>query len=86
MQALKILDDDTQCDIIKIGGLIRNKVHDAAFRLQAFYMQCVMACKMTQSQPEPADLVQVTSSISTDGSILCIFVICQYCTFPSGDC
>lgn len=25
MQALKILQDDMQCDIIKIGGLIRNK-------------------------------------------------------------
>lgn len=25
-QALKILNDETQCDIIKIGGLIRNKV------------------------------------------------------------
>lgn len=26
LQALKILNDDMQCDIIKIGGLIRNKV------------------------------------------------------------
>ena len=24
-QALKVLGDDTQCDIIKIGGLVRNK-------------------------------------------------------------
>lgn len=26
MQALKILNDDMQCDVIKIGGLVRNKV------------------------------------------------------------
>lgn len=26
MQALKVLNDDMQCDVIKIGGLIRNKV------------------------------------------------------------
>lgn len=25
-QALKILQDDVQCDVIKIGGLVRNKV------------------------------------------------------------
>ena len=24
-QALKVLNDDMQCDVIKIGGLIRNK-------------------------------------------------------------
>jgi rRNA processing protein Krr1/Pno1 len=26
LQALKVLDDDMQCDIIKIGNIIRNKV------------------------------------------------------------
>ncbi len=26
VQALKILNDDMQCDVIKIGGLVRNKV------------------------------------------------------------
>ncbi len=26
LQALKILNDDMQCDVIKIGGLVRNKV------------------------------------------------------------
>lgn len=26
MQALKVLNDDMQCDVIKIGGLVRNKV------------------------------------------------------------
>jgi rRNA processing protein Krr1/Pno1 len=26
LQAMKILNDDMQCDIIKIGGLTRNKV------------------------------------------------------------
>jgi hypothetical protein len=26
LQALKILEDDMQCDIIKIGNIIRNKV------------------------------------------------------------
>ena len=30
MQALKILQDETQCDIIKIAGLVRNKVHTVA--------------------------------------------------------
>lgn len=25
MQALKILQDDVQCDVIKIGGIVRNK-------------------------------------------------------------
>jgi len=28
-QALKILQDDVQCDVIKIGGLVRNKVRGA---------------------------------------------------------
>ena len=27
LQALKILADDVQCDVIKIGGIIRNKVN-----------------------------------------------------------
>jgi len=26
LQAIKILDDEMNCDIIKIGGLVRNKV------------------------------------------------------------
>ena len=26
LQALKILNDEMQCDVIKIGGLVRNKV------------------------------------------------------------
>ena len=26
VQALKILNDDMQCDVIKIGGLVRNNV------------------------------------------------------------
>ena len=30
VQALRILEDETQCDIIKVGGLIRNKVSAAA--------------------------------------------------------
>ena len=25
LQALKILADDVQCDVVKIGGIIRNK-------------------------------------------------------------
>lgn len=30
LQALKVLDDDMQCDIIKIGNIIRNKVSVAS--------------------------------------------------------
>lgn len=26
LQAIRILDDEMNCDIIKIGGLVRNKV------------------------------------------------------------
>ena len=31
VQALRILEDETQCDIIKVGGLIRNKVSPTTF-------------------------------------------------------
>lgn len=27
LQAIKILNDEMQCDIIKIGNLVRNEVH-----------------------------------------------------------
>lgn len=37
LQALKILDDEMQCDIIKIGNLIRNKVSDSA-------LMCMASC------------------------------------------
>lgn len=43
LQALKILADDVQCDVIKIGGIIRNKVHlSAAACLSWMPLTCML--------------------------------------------
>lgn len=46
VQAIKILDDEVQCDIIKIGNLVRNKVRNAyvsryMLMYLLFHEQCV---------------------------------------------
>lgn len=46
-QALKILNDETQCDIIKIGGLIRNKV--SRLRPHLFLAYCPSCADTTMS-------------------------------------
>ena len=40
LQALKILDDEMQCDIVKIGGIIRNKVGTARLNVPCGSSNC----------------------------------------------
>jgi hypothetical protein len=65
-QAKRILDDDMACDIIKIGGLVRNKVSTTPFShhgLKPICIICSLACGL-----HPA--FQNRSASSSGGSVL----------------
>lgn len=60
-QALKILQDDMQCDVVKIGGIVRNKASVSAHRFVKLRTPAVTAAADSQilSQATPQDRLLV---------------------------
>ncbi len=70
-QALKILADDVQCDVIKIGGIIRNKVNlSAAACLSWTPFMCMLTCFQT-------DIHAYVCSCLMSWLLICVFYALQ---------